>query len=274
MNPLCMWTQFLKGLGPEEMIETFARTGWDNVELSNEHGKTLLERDNPAREAEAFRRFAAEHGIAIPQGHLWLTADPAAVNQDETLDILKRWIDLFLGIGVRRLVIHPGGKERKALEQSPEQILEAQTRAFSILAEHMNGADAWLCLENVNSTPLASDLLQILRSVGRPQLAICLDTGHLNMAKASYVDFIRETGALLKALHIADNEGERDQHMMPFGRGSINWEAFYPTLLEIGFDGPLNFEIPGENLCPIEARLLKLDYLRNVAPILFRGWNP
>lgn len=66
----------------------------------------------------------------------------------------------------------------------------------------------------------------------------------------------------MTALHIADNEGERDQHMIPFGKGNINFEEVVRTLREIDYEGLFNLEIPGERLAPLPVRGYKLEYIR------------
>ena len=34
---------------------------------------------------------------------------------------------------------------------------------------------------------------------------------------------------------------------------------------QAGYDGLYNYEIPGENACPVEVRILKLAYLRRIS---------
>ena len=75
-------------------------------------------------------------------------------------------------------------------------------------------------------------------------------------------DFILHVGSRLHALHIADNEGERDQHMMPYGRGNVDFECVIRALREINYEGLFNLEIPGERLAPLEIRGFKLEYIR------------
>ena len=40
------------------------------------------------------------------------------------------------------------------------------------------------------------------------------------------------------------------------------------ALREVGYAGLLNFEIPGENRCPLPVRMAKLDYFAAVIPHL------
>ena len=101
--------------------------------------------------------------------------------------------------------------------------------------------------------------------MGSDHLGVCLDTGHLNLRPGeSQYDFIKNCGSRLKALHIADNEGQTDQHMMPYGKGRVNWNDVIKGLTEVGYTGLFNLEIPGEAHGPMEIKLAKLRYVREI----------
>ena len=79
-----------------------------------------------------------------------------------------------------------------------------------------------------------------------------------------YVSF--DGGALkgekLKALHIADNHGQLDDHLMPFNGGEIDFTEVVKSLKEIGYQGLFNLEIPGERRIPLQLRDAKLQYVK------------
>lgn len=263
-----MWSQYLHGQSTEEMVRTFAVKGWRNLELSTEHGIILLERGEPGKIGREFAAFAANEGVAFPQGHLWLQADIAGKEPEQTLATLKRWLDLFVAVGVRAAVLHPGGKALAKEGVAEGKIAELRTRSLRTLADHVRGTGLFICLENGTNGTTAQALVDIIKHAERDNLAICLDTGHLNIGRGDQALFIRTAGPLLKALHIADNEGASDQHLMPYGRGNVPWDVVKRELKALAYDGLYNFEIPGENKCPIEVRLAKLDYLKTILPVL------
>ena len=92
-------------------------------------------------------------------------------------------------------------------------------------------------------------------------LCVCLDTGHLHLFDKDQRNFILKAGKRLKALHIADNQGFEDQHMMPYGRGNIDFDEVVRALREIHYEGLFNLEIPGENFRPDEILGYKLEYI-------------
>lgn len=255
-----VWSSYYMELSPEAMVDAFLEAGFSCTELSDEHGFMLLERGTAEKVGREFRAYADARGFSFPQGHLWLRAN--LCDGQKTVDILKNWLDLFLAMGIRAAVLHPGSIPGA----DAGQVAQVRHQALTQLCSHLQGTDMSICLENLpgSDIPMSAGLVETVRAVGSSHLGICLDTGHLNFTadKESPSAFIRRCGPLLQALHIADNEGASDQHMMPYGRGNVDWEDVIRGLAEIGYQGLFNLEVPGERLCPAPVKRAKLDYLK------------
>jgi len=264
-----IWSSFFSDLSPEDMVRTFALKGWRHLEMSSEHAEALLRRGNPATVGKAFSGYAQDHKVCFPQGHLWLECDIADPEQPGTIDDLKKWLDLFVAIGIHAAVIHPGGKALRASGAGQKTIHDLNVVALNSLARHVQNTPLLLCVENMWETPIET-FFTLMDAMSSPQIAICLDTGHLHVSKGNPELFIRYAGPRLKALHIADNDGSKDQHLMPYGRGTIAWDAVMNALGECNYSGLLNLEIPGERQGPIEIRQMKLDYFQNVLTFMGR----
>jgi len=268
MEPkLSMWTSFFIDLAPEEALREQAAAGWRYAELSDEHSKALLDRGDPVRTGEAFRRFAADCGVSLTQGHLWLTVDIAPANESArrtAIEGLKRWLDLYLALGIRAAVLHPGG----AGHQDPTACFYEQLRSLRELTEHVRASQLVICLENC---PSGLSLAPLVKMADNPaHVGVCLDTGHLNLTSESQGGFIRFCGPRLRALHLAENDRSGDQHNFPYARGGcVPWPEVAAALRDVSYDGLLNFEVPGENRCPLPVRRLKLAYLKDLAAWLF-----
>lgn len=79
-------------------------------------------------------------------------------------------------------------------------------------------------------------------------------------------------GKYIKALHLDDNEGQKtDQHLMPFGRGNIDFVPIIREMKKLNYEGLYNFEIPGERNAPLEILGYKLDYIKKVTEYLDRA---
>jgi sugar phosphate isomerase/epimerase len=266
-----VWSSYFHTFTPEEMVDAFLRKGWSCSELSDEHGAALLERGHPEIVGRQFRQYAADRGFTFPQGHLWLTCDIASPNRQAVVDTLKKWLELFDAVGITAAVLHPASSARYRAGHDPAAIEADCASVLRELAEFLNDSNLTICLENLFShAATCDDLFRMIKAAGENHLGICLDTGHLNLAGRDQAGFIRQAGSWLKALHIADNQGQTDQHLMPFGVGTIDWPPVMAALREIHYDGLFNYEIPGERHAPLPVLEAKLDYLQEVTRVLLQ----
>jgi len=273
---ISLWSYYLEGLTPEEMVRTFVERGWRCAELSSEHGHDLLSRGDAARTGAEFRAFAEDHGFSFPQAHFDLGADIAqpsgSAERYQVVDNLKRWCDLFAALGVRAGVLHPGGESLWKLGWKRADTLELSAEVLRELLEYVSGAPTEICLEN---SWHHEDTMHLVDTIASPDLNVCMDTGHLNLTGGSWADFIKWAGQRLKALHIADNLGTNDDHILPYGKGTIEWEGFADALRAVGYEGLFNFEVGGESSRrPLAVRLAKLDYIRELARIMLGPADP
>ena len=263
-----MWSSYLIELSPEKMVETFVARGWKYSELSDEHGWMLLKRGPAEREGGKFRKFASGRGFSFPQGHFYLTADIAEESTAErakVLDALKKWCDLFNALDVKAGVLHPGIMRRYRKKSTRERALSRVKETLGELLEYSAGASFTICLENlIREFNTLEELQGLINSTGG-RLGVCLDTGHLNMNGGDCAGFVKSAGSMLKALHVSDSIGAGDDHILPFGAGSVDWKKFVEALKRAGYDGLINFEVPRENKCPMGIRLKKLDYAKALA---------
>ena len=185
------------------------------------------------------------------------------------MEKLFRWVDLYEAIGIRNMVLHCDPLSRTDL--SFDERIARNADRLRELAAYIEGREICICLENLRGfTTSADHLLAVIDQIGSEQFGICLDTGHLNLTEKDQRAFILKAGKRLRALHIADNEGERDQHMMPFGRGNVDFEEVVRALREVNYEGLFNLEIPGESHVPMEVRAAKIRYVRECYDYLMR----
>ena len=259
---LAVWTAYYVDLSPEDAVIETKKWGIDAAELSDEHGLMLLKRGNPAETGREFKKFLDEQNFTMTQGHLWLACKMCS--SDSAVYYLLKWIDLYDAIGIKNAVLHCDGIAAEK-DLSAEEKYARNIEKLKIVEAHIkeNGLSIRICLENLKGIFATADELNgIIDQLDDTCFGICLDTGHLNLCDRDQVTFIRKAGNRLGALHIADNEGEKDQHMMPYGKGNIKWDLVVKTLREIDYGGLFNLEIPGERLAPLPVRGYKLEYIR------------
>jgi sugar phosphate isomerase/epimerase len=93
------------------------------------------------------------------------------------------------------------------------------------------------------------DTIRIIKEMGLENIRALLDVGH---AMVTFCDFWRENGphpvdaihdlkGYLVHLHVHDNQGLLDQHLVP-GTGVIDFEAIVDALREVGYSGYMALE--------------------------------
>lgn len=261
---LSVWSSYYYDLSPENALKEFKAHGFNCCEISFEHAYVLMERGDIVSEGEKFKKFAAELGVDISQGHL---SYEAKLCKSEGMAFLKKQIDLFLAMGVKNAVLHCDSLAWKGNEVTKEEQIEENCKALKEILDYVKDRAMVICLENLISADFVNcvdGLMYFIEKLDRDNLGICLDTGHLNLRNRDQVAFIRKAGKHIKALHLADNEGKRDQHLMPYGCGNVDFVSVIREMKALGYEGLYNLEIPGERGAPLEILGYKLDYIKKM----------
>ncbi len=175
---------------------------------------------------------------------------------DYAISTYKKCIEYCNVIGVKNLVVH-GISRPRGCELSYEQIHDLNIKLYSSLIDTLKGTSVTVCLENlfvhcggndyiegICSDPYeAVDYIDTLNKMcGEEHFGLCLDTGHLNLIRGEFRQYVSILGNRIKCTHINDNYGtSQDLHVMPyFGRG--DQRPMLEGLKSIGYDGPINFE--------------------------------
>lgn len=263
---LSVWSSYYYVLSPEDALRKFKSHGFDYCELSCEHSEVLLERGDAKAVGAEFGKFAREIGVEVSQGHLFFWGKKICDPKDRAL--IKRQLDLFVAIGIKNAVLHCDPLADENGVKAPIDIARKENiKAISELLDYVKGTDLVICLENLITSPAVNSvegLMYFIEHFNHKNLGICLDTGHLNINDKNQVAFIKRAGKHIKALHLADNEGKSDQHLMPYGKGNVDFASVIRETKALGYEGLYNLEIPGESQAPLEILGYKLDYIRKM----------
>jgi len=106
---------------------------------------------------------------------------------------------------------------------------------------------------------------------GSPRLGMCYDSGHGNADKSggTGIGMLTRFGHKLMALHLHDNNGINDQHLLPFD-GTVDWSAIMRRINDTVYTGPTTLEMGGnypdmtaeEFIYTAFERAKKLDAMR------------
>ena len=211
-------------------------------------------------------------GIKLSQAHsTWPL--PEGDDEEFTLyvEAAKKTAYCAMRLGCPRLVVHP----IYPFQGTYEEAVSANVSVMRRVGEYARELGITLCVENLPFREyLAASVegvCRIVDEVALPNVRVCLDTGHAAIFNPDVADAVRYIGDRLEALHIHDNGGESDEHLVP-GDGIIDWDAFALALAEIGYKGVVSLETsPGHGKypeCEWQAReQILYDKVRRIADI-------
>jgi sugar phosphate isomerase/epimerase len=100
-------------------------------------------------------------------------------------------------------------------------------------------------------------LLRLIERVRSPSLKVCLDVGHVNLySRVPLPRWVEALGPHLSVLHLNDNNGETDEHMIP-GEGTVDYAGLFERLNAMETPPALALEIEGD-----ENFARSLDFLK------------
>jgi sugar phosphate isomerase/epimerase len=238
-------------LSRDHVLEIAAH-GFEAVEVFAT--RTHLDYHNPSVVAD-LQQWLAEAGLELYSVHAPIS-DPSGGRGDLisiasadakaralAMAEVERALQIARRIAVKVLVVHLGwpqgqtrfgGSNRDAARRSIEELF--------LLAEPLGVRIAAEVIPNDLSRP-GSLVNLIEEDLESAEIGICLDFGHAHM-EGDLVDAIEVASGHLAAVHVHDNRGRADDHLLPF-EGTIDWPAALTAVQKVGYDGPMIFEIAG-----------------------------
>ncbi|MHB9023090.1 MAG: TIM barrel protein [Armatimonadota bacterium] len=222
---------------PGKHIPLLVPAGFQAIELCCYFGGNDFPWDDPAKLNEAVA-VASDYGIRIFSLHAvgdWIVhADPRRTCL--MLDLAKASMDAAALVGAGVVAIHarlPWGIERPRGEEVLRGVLaELETHALP-----MPCCFGW---ENEAQGLTAAKHLEMLRDYNPGAIGLLLDVGHAHLLGDLNV-YLAGAGRRLCSLHIHDNDGQDDLHVLP-GHGTFRWDGFVAALQATGYTGPLTLE--------------------------------
>ena len=210
----------LSGYSPElePMLDNIAELGLHWVEFANWHYEVT---DDPDRIAEVQGLLEARN----------IQMDAYFLGEiDSNGDELRRTFEFARQNGVSVLVGQPNEE------------------TFPILHELVQEFDIKVGIHNYGPNH-RFDLVEDLIKAAAPwdwRIGYCFDTGHTMRAGEEPVDAVRRLGSRLYGLHLREHAVVSRDPQPPesiVGEGAMDLEALCVALRDVGFSGPLSFEV-------------------------------
>ena len=181
--------------------------------------------------------FVQAHSVGfnpLEQDDFWQTGFDATVRSLEICQIL----------GIPNTVVHAG--HRRGI--SMEEFFLLNKAFYEKLFPYMEKTGVNVLTENSTAANMGdrayinsgADTRMFVDYVNHPLFHACWDTGHANAEGSQYADILA-LGDHLRAVHINDNRGIQDEHIIPY-LGTVNLDEVLHALQDAGFTGVFTFE--------------------------------
>ena len=234
-------------------VKTMSKTGEVVESLFDKSTEEVVEFFRPLKDA------SEESGVAIGQMHAPFPVyfeGLDAVNA-KIFDALDKCFAVCEFVGCPAIVVHPTKAESREAEW--ELNLKIYRSLIPVIKKYKG---VKICLENIfgrrpgvimdGRLSIVDDAVRMIdilnEEAGGDYFGFCLDVGHANLTKKNIKEFIKALGKRLTILHIHDNNGLDDMHMIPYSylattQSTVcDWDGFVQGLREIGYEGVLAFE--------------------------------
>jgi sugar phosphate isomerase/epimerase len=147
------------------------------------------------------------------------------VRRIEAMDELKRVIDVADELPYARLILHMGGTR----ETADPRKRDAAFSSLEHLILHARHAGVSICVENTTSEMGDPSYLRAFVDETRlTGLRFNFDIGHAHLSDFPEDERIEKSFSplreLVSSVHLHDNHGEKDEHLLPYD-GTIDWPA-------------------------------------------------
>lgn len=231
--------EFVAGLDLERKLAAMKSAGFDYVNISSGGCRRLLAAG--ADERAAFRNQLKSHDLQVDWFHSPYV-HPAPYSADGEIwavSVAVHRASLYAAaeLQARAVIVHPINIEFPA-DQSFEQSYVQLDRAFRVLIEDGDRYGVRVAVENMPDSASHSLVSRLLDSIDG--LGLCFDTGHAHIT-ATWLLYLDRYASRICALHLHDNDGSGDQHLVP-GQGVVDFDDLARRLVEADYEGVWGIE--------------------------------
>jgi sugar phosphate isomerase/epimerase len=214
------------------LLDCLARSGAEGIEIycarqhfdyaSRSHVQEIADwfRSNPVVPWSIHAPLYGDHEMGRSGAPGVNVVHPEKSRRIDGMDEIKRAIEVAEQMPLKYAVIHLGERHEAWSSRTAEYAMTAleHLRAFaSPLGVKLN-------IENIlNEITQPEHILEILTTGHFTDIGVCLDTGHANIS-ARVDSVIGDLRPHIRAAHLHDNHGQRDEHLWP-GDGAIDWTS-------------------------------------------------
>lgn len=236
----------------EKQFELISNIGFDGIELSGLRPQTYAY-DMDERMIEKVLSLKEKYHLEIPMYgpellmYQYNVSSPDEKERRDTIDYLKRSIDVAKGIGTKRVQVtcgHAGygtDKEqsfRNIVNVLKEVCAHAEEQGIDLVLEPLTVMES-------NTIVMLDSAVDLLREVNSPNLKSMIDSAMVMTNWEPLDAYFEKLGSSLDYIHWGDSLGIAENHLH-IGSGCMDPEAFFQMAYRRGYDGWVSVEMFGK----------------------------
>jgi len=241
---------------PEPYLRAIAEAGFTHVHWCHHWNTDFLYDD---AEIDQIARWLRDLGLGLTDLH-------ASAGQEKSwgsgreyerlagVALVRNRIEMTARLGADAIILHLPDVPADPAEK--EAFRQRILRSLDALRPPAKRRGVRIALENGDF-----DAIETILDACEPEfVGLCYDCGHGNLCPDGLDRLERLKGRLI-AVHLHDNDGQSDQHKLPF-TGSVDWGRLMPIIAASAYDKWVSLETTIGNTGIADER----DFLREALP--------
>ncbi len=252
-----------------EAIRRISKAGYDGVDIWGGRPHAYRNDRGRAEDAETRALLASLHlavASLIPAQFRYptcLCSSNEVIRQD-SVAYIKEGIQNAAALGAPTVSVCPG---HSLFGQSTTDAWDSLSHSLDEICSFASSYAIRIAIEpadryETDIINTIADAMRMIDQLGRANLGVVLDTGHCQVVGEPAVEAVTMAQDRLFHVHLDDNNGLRDQHLIP-GQGRFDFMPFLEKLEKNNYQGYLGVELSWDvTVDPDQAALQTLAYLK------------
>jgi sugar phosphate isomerase/epimerase len=242
--------------GPQPMEEyfSFAReNGFPWIEMSCNNPNNFLDKWSPER-ISGIKRLRDQAGVryGLHSASFVNAAEIEPTVRKAVVEHLLAYVELAHQLEAEYVVLHFGYHFSLFMDH----VFDCLIRTYTPVVELAEKYRLPIGIENMNKIHedaeiaylgvTIEELARVFNALPSKYFGLTLDIAHASLLPGGPESFMDAFGGRIVSTHVSDNDLILDRHL-PVGDGKIDFKRVFKNLMEIGFKGTLNIELPKSN---------------------------
>ncbi len=256
---LSVTTDYIRDQGdPSPSLRAIAEAGFSHLHWCHQWNTDFLYHPS---EIDQIKRWLREFGLQLADTHgsegkekFWYA--PQEYARLAGIALVKNRIDFTAQLGGDAVVMHlyPPSQDPQLVEYN-DHIFDQVRRSLDDLLPYATSRGITIALENlidfrgvrsgaVNATAATDNfdlILQLFEHYAADFLGFCYDSGHAILGH-NRMARMAPLMARLAVLHLNDNNGQDDLHLLPF-TGQVDWPHAAQLIAQSPYTKPMSYEV-------------------------------